>query len=329
MTIPSAAAEEAAGIVDVALTGHVIEGRSLGRIAWDRIKRDRVAIVSATFLVLLVVAAILARPIAEHIGGGPFAFHEDLVDPTIQMPIGSFGGMSLHHPLGIEPVDGRDMAARILLGAQYSLLIAGLATFVQMMLGVTLGIVAGYFGGAIDAVINWLMAVFLAFPVVLFGIALGAGLPQSALGLQANALHIVMLVILIGFFGWAYIGRVIRGLVISLREREFVDAARSLGAGNFRILFHELLPNLLAPIIVYTTLLLPTNILAEAAFSFLGVGIQLPNPSWGQMLYQSLAYFQIDPMFMLVPGMAIFLTVLAFNLLGDSVRDAFDPKASR
>jgi len=270
MTAHLAAAEESAGVV----AGPVIEGRSLGRIAWERLKRDRVAMASGGFLVLLVVAALLARPIAYHIGGGPFAYHEELVDPTIQMPLGSLGGMSAHHPLGIEPVDGRDLAARILVGAQYSLLIAGLATVLQMALGVVLGTVAGYFGGKVDAVINWLMAVFLAFPVLLFGIALGAGLPQHALGLQANALHIVMLIVLIGFFGWAYIGRVIRGQVISLREREFVDAARGLGAGSVRILFRELLPNLLAPIIVYSTLVLPANILAEAAFSFLGVGIQ-------------------------------------------------------
>jgi peptide/nickel transport system permease protein len=195
--------------------------------------------------------------------------------------------------------------------------------------------VAGYYGGWVDAVISRLMDIFLAFPLLLFAIAISAPLQSQSssanppLGLSGTSLNIAILVFVIGFFNWPYMGRIIRGQTLSLREREFVDAARSLGARGPYILFKELLPNLVAPVIVYSTLLIPTNILFEAALDFLGVGIQLPQASWGGMLASSVSFYQNDPMFMIIPGAAIFITVLAFNLLGDGLRDALDPKTGR
>jgi ABC-type dipeptide/oligopeptide/nickel transport system permease subunit len=214
----------------------------------------------------------------------------------------------------------------VLYGARISLLIAFLATLLSMVIGTFFGIVAGYFGGWVDAVISRVMDVFLAFPLLLFAIALAGVVPDQGFGLEGDQLRIALLIFIIGFFSWPYIGRIIRGQTLSLREREFVDAARSLGARPGYILFRELLPNLLAPILVYSTLLIPTNILFEAALSFLGVGIRPPTPTWGDMLSSAARIYQIDPWFMLVPGMAIFITVLSFNLFGDGLRDALDPR---
>src|SRR6202035_2219104 len=223
------------------------------------------------------------------------------------------------HPLGVEPVTGRDMLSRIVNGAQVSLLIAFLATVLAVGIGVFMGVIAGYFGGWVDSVIARSMDVFLAFPLLVFAIALVGVIPSAAFGLSGNALRIGLLVFVIGFFNWPYMGRIIRGQTLSLREREFVDAARSLGARAPYILFRELLPNLIAPILVYATLLIPTNILFEAALEYLGVGLYVPTPTWGQMLSNAVlnGYYSLDPEYMLVPGLAIFITVMAFNLFGD------------
>jgi len=175
-------------------------------------------------------------------------------------------------------------------------------------------------------VISRVMDVFLAFPLLLFAIALAGVVPDRAFGLTGDTLRIALLIFIIGFFGWPYIGRIVRGQTLSLREREFVDAARSLGARWPYIIFREVLPNLMAPILVYATLLIPTNILFEAALSFLGVGVRPPTPTWGGMLSSAVHYYQTAPYFMVFPGMAIFITVLAFNLFGDGLRDALDPR---
>ena len=187
---------------------------------------------------------------------------------------------------------------------------------------------AGYLGGWVDSVIARAMDVFLAFPLLVFAIALAGVIPNSAFGLSGNTLRIAVLIFVIGFFNWPYMGRIVRGQTLSLREREFVDAARSLGARRPYILFRELLPNLVAPILVYSTLLIPTNILFEAALYYLGVGLYAPTPSWGQMLSNAVQNGSTTsiPMYMLVPGLAIFITVMAFNLFGDGLRDALDPR---
>jgi ABC-type dipeptide/oligopeptide/nickel transport system permease subunit len=308
------------------VAGARIEGRSLGQIAWLRLKRDKVALGGGVVVLVLVVLAVLAPVLVKLYGSSPTDFNNKLIDPVLSSPRGSFGGVSWDHPLGVEPVNGRDVLARILYGARISLLIAALATLLSVVIGVLLGIVAGYKGGWVDTLISRTMDVFLAFPILLFAIALAGVIPDEAFGLRGNGLRIAVLVFIIGFFNWPYMGRIVRGQTLSLRERDFVDAARSLGARTPYILFRELLPNLVGPILVYATLLIPTNILFEAALSFLGVGINPPTPSWGGMLNQAIDFYRVDPMFMIVPGFAIFATVMAFNLLGDGLRDALDPR---
>ncbi|CAN5280893.1 ABC transporter permease [soil metagenome] len=304
-----------------------IEGRSLGQIAWRRLRRDRVALAGAAFLVFLILVAVFAPLIVKVLGSPPNGFHQDLIDTSggTLLPIGRFGGMSWDHLMGVEPVNGRDIFSRVVYGSRISLLIAFLATLLSVVIGTTLGVVAGFFGGWVDAVISRLMDMFLAFPLLVFAIALAGVFPDAAFGLRGNTLRIVLLIFIIGFFNWPYLGRIVRGQTLSLRRREFVDASRSLGARRGYILFTELLPNLVAPILVYSTLLIPTNILFEAALSFLGVGVRPPTPTWGGMLSDAVTFYT-TPHFMLWPGLAIFATVLAFNLFGDGLRDALDPR---
>ena len=304
-----------------------IEGRSPGRIAWDRFRHDKVATAGGIIVLLLVLVAIIGPFLVQN----PDTYHSGLINPTFSRPNGPLGGISLAHPLGVEPVTGRDMLARVVNGARYSLLIGFLATALAVVLGVFFGIVAGYFGGWVDAFIARSMDVFLAFPLLVFAIALVGVIPSTAFGLSGNGLRVVLLIFVIGFFAWPYMGRIVRGQILSLREREFVDAARSMGARSPYILFRELLPNLVAPILVYATLLIPTNILFEAALDYLGVGLIPPTPSWGGMLSDAVSngFYSIDPMFMIIPGLAIFVTVMAFNLFGDGLRDALDPRSGR
>ena len=308
-----------------------IAGRSLSQIAWARLHKDKVAIGGGIFILLLMFVAFVGWPL-EHFGViKPRQSNLDLLDGTTSMPRGAFSGIGLSHPLGVEPGSGRDILALIISGARVSMFIALAATLLAMLLGVGLGTVAGYSGGWLDTAISRLMDLMLAFPVLLFSIALLVIFQNvgSVGPLRGQTLTITALILIIGGFGWAYPARIIRGQVLSLREKEFVEAARSLGAKNGRILFKELLPNLVAPILVYSTLIIPTTILAEAALSFLGVGIQPPASSWGKMLSQAIPTAQVNPFYVIVPGMAIFITVLAFNLFGDGLRDAFDPKSSR
>jgi peptide/nickel transport system permease protein len=304
-----------------------IAGRSLRQIAWRRLKQDRVAMTGGVVVIVLILLALLA-PVLTALFGHPIdEYHNDKIDQTLSTPIGAFGGMSWDFLLGVEPTSGRDVFSRILYGAQTSLTVAFLSAFVATVLGVFFGLSAGYLGGWVDAVVSRVMDFLLAFPQLLFAIALVSVLPDQMLGLGDRWSRVLILVGVIGFFGWPYIGRIVRGQTLSLREREFVEASKSIGARSPRILFRELLPNLAAPILVYTTLIIPTNILTEASLSFLGVGIPPPWPSWGGMLSDAVSYYTSDPMYMIVPGTMIFITVLAFNLFGDGLRDALDPKA--
>jgi len=313
---------------DLVGPGQVIEGRSLGQIAWRRLKKDKVAMAGGFFVVFLVLVAIFAPLIVKLLGDPPNEFHQELIDTKggTLLPLGTFGGISWHHLMGVEPQNGRDIFSRVVYGARISLLIAILATAVSVFIGTTLGAIAGFLGGTVDAIISRLMDMFLAFPLLVFALALAGVFPDDAFGLHGNQLRIALLIFIIGFFNWPYIGRIIRGQTLSMRHREFIDAARSLGAKRGYLMFTELLPNLIAPILVYSTLLIPTNILFEAALSFLGVGIRPPTPSWGGMLSDAVVYYTA-PHFMLWPGLAIFGTVLAFNLFGDGLRDALDPRA--
>jgi ABC-type dipeptide/oligopeptide/nickel transport system permease subunit len=304
-----------------------IQGRSLWQVAWRRLKRDRGAMAGGVVVILLILMAIFAPWIVSLLGHPPNQFHPEAMDPATQTPrlTFPFGAFNPDHLFGVEPPFGRDIFSRVVYGSRISLLIAFLATVLSVLLGSTLGVVAGYFGGWVDTLISRAMDVFLAFPLLLFAIALAGVVPDNAFGLSGDTLRIVLLVFIIGFFNWGYIARIIRGQALSLREREFVDAARSLGARGPYIIFKEMVPNLIAPILIYATLLIPTNIIFEAALSFLGVGVRPPTPTWGGMLSEAIRYYTI-PHFMFWPGMAIFITVLAFNLFGDGLRDALDPK---
>jgi peptide/nickel transport system permease protein len=304
-----------------------IQGRSLWQIAWRRLRKDRAAMGGGVIVILLILMAIFAPLIVNLLGHPPNEFHQDTIDPVTQRPIHRFpfGPFSTDYLFGVEPPFGRDIFSRIVYGARISLLIAFFATMLSVLLGSTLGVIAGYFGGWVDTIISRAMDVFLAFPLLLFAIALAGVIPDSAFGLSGDTLRIVLLIFIIGFFNWGYVARIIRGQALSLREREFVDAARSLGARGPYIIFREMLPNLIAPILIYSTLLIPTNILFEAALSFLGVGVRPPTATWGDMLSDGITYYTL-PHFVFWPGLAIFITVLSFNLLGDGLRDALDPK---
>ncbi|MCA0329928.1 MAG: ABC transporter permease [Actinobacteria bacterium] len=305
-----------------------IAGRSLGQIAWGRLRRDKVALVGAGMIIFFVLVAIFAPLLCAIFDVDPETNYTDQLD-DLGFPDGPWANASWDHPFGVEPGLGRDIFARTVYGARYSLTIALLATVLTVGLGVVAGIIAGFRGGWMDTLISRSMDILLAFPVLLFSIAALVIVGQAQWYKESVLYQILFMTFVIGFFGWPYIGRIIRGQVLSLREKEFVDAARSLGASTNRILFKELLPNLLPIILVYSTLIIPTNILAEAALSFLGVGLQPPTPTWGQMLSDSRASLQLVPSYVAVPGMAIFLCVLAFNLFGDGLRDAFDPKGTQ
>jgi peptide/nickel transport system permease protein len=321
---PAAAAADPDAVL-AGISGKEIQGRSLGQIAWMRLRRDKVAMAGGVTILVLILIAIIGPYFVQN----PDIYHANLINPTFSRPNGPFGGISLAHPFGVEPLTGRDMLARIVVGARYSLLIGFLATALAVAIGVVMGVISGYFGGWSDAAIARTMDIFLAFPLLVFAIALVGVIPNSAFGLSGNSLRVALLIFIIGFFAWPYMGRIIRGQTLSLREREFVDAARSMGARGPYILFRELLPNMVGPILVYATLLIPTNILFEAALDYLGVGLIPPTPSWGQMLANAVqqGFWYVDPMYMIIPGMAIFITILAFNLFGDGLRDALDPRS--
>ena len=302
-----------------------IAARSPLELFWRRLKHDKVALTAAGFIVLLVLLAILAPLIIKLVG---------TTGPTVQnsKALDSFGtpsGPSSAHPFGVDQL-GRDVFARVLYGARISLEVAIVATALSVSIGVIVGMIAGFYRGWVDTALSRLIDVLLAFPILLLalGLASACSLGNGCLGgLVKPGLGVVIFVI--AYVNRTYIGRIIRGQVLSLREKEFVEAARALGASNRRIIFREILPNLVAPILVYSTLVIPQNILFEAALSFLGVGIQPPNASWGQMLADATSIFDTAWWYMVFPGTALLLTVLAFNLLGDGLHDALNPRVGK
>jgi peptide/nickel transport system permease protein len=309
----------------VDLVGGEITARSPLQLFWRRFRSDRVAIVSLGFILLLILVAIAAQPIVKLFGvSGPNQQNIHALDP-----FGQPTGPSSAHPFGVDEL-GRDILARVIYGSRISLEVAFISTGVAVIVGVVIGTAAGYFRGWVDSLLARLMDIALAFPILLLaiGLASACSLGKGCLGGLITPGRVTLIVV-IAISSWPYIGRIVRGQVLSLREKEFVEASRSLGASNTRIMVREILPNLIAPIIVYTSLILPTNILYEAALSFLGVGIQPPTASWGQMIAAASGTFDTAWWYMVFPGVALVLTVLAFNLVGDGLQDALNPKAGR
>ena len=307
-----------------AQTRRSIAGRTPFELFWERFREDKVAVAALVFIVLEILLAVFAPWIVKILGHPPNAQYPETLDPSFGTPTGP----SWHFLFGVDTV-GRDVFSRVLYGARVSLEVALVATSLAVTLGVVAGMLAGYHRGAVDTVISRVIDVTLAFPILLLalGIASSCSLGSGcAGGLIKPGLSTVIVAIVV--VNWTYIGRIIRGQVLSLREKEFVEAARAAGAGNRTILFRELLPNLVSPIVVYSTLVIPQVILLEAALSYLGVGINPPQASWGEMLAEATPIFSTAWWFFLFPGVALLLTVLAFNLLGDGIRDALDPKAA-
>jgi peptide/nickel transport system permease protein len=289
-------------------------GRSQLQLAWARLRHDRVAVGSTAVILVLVVLAIAAPLVAKIVGWGPDAQDRDHGLTPDGLPVGP----STLHWLGTDNL-GRDVLVRAVYGARVSLVVGLGATALATLIGVIVGIVAGYSIPAVDTALSRLMDVVLSFPFLLFAIAL-----VSVVGPGLN-----ISIIVIAFFSWASIGRVVRGQTLTLREREFVEAARSTGAKPLRIMTVEILPNLVSPILVLATLIIPTAIVFEATLSFLGLGVEPPTPTWGNMISDSLPYYNVAWWFVAVPGLALLFMTLAFNLLGDAVRDALDPNAAR
>jgi peptide/nickel transport system permease protein len=329
MADPSAATPQG-----TSAAGPAIAGRSPGRAAWERLKRDRMSMIALVVSGLFVLVALFCPLLAKLGGWGPIQPDNKAIDPdTGNYPYGAFGGISMKHLLGVEPGTGFDLFARVVYGLRTSLEVGLIAAVCSTVLGTVIGLAAGYFGGKVDTVLSRIMDVVLAFPQILFIIALTPVL-QNALSTNSHGgtsenLQLLVLIVIISFFAWAYTARIIRGQVLSLREREFIDAARIMGAGWPHILFRQLLPNLWAPILITFALAVPQNIATEAALSYLGVGVKPPNPDWGNLLTDASQYFLTDPTYMFIPGILLLILVLALNLLGDGVRDALDPKANR
>ncbi len=291
-----------------------IEGRSPWALAWQRLRRDRVAMVSLAVIVLVVLVAVFAPVVAAVTGHGP----DEQFRETGLTPDGLPVAPNSEFWLGTDDL-GRDILVRIAYGARVSLLVGVVATALTVMIGVVVGLVAGFVGGVVDTLLARLIDIVLSIPFLLVAIAL----------VSITGPSLTVTIIVIGFFSWASVARIVRGQVISLREREFVEAARSLGSGDGRIMFVDVLPNVLAPVIVYTSLLVPIVILTQAALSFLGLGLAPPTPDWGGMINEATAYYTIAWWFVFFPGLALLVTTLAFNLFGDGVRDAFDPRGDR
>jgi peptide/nickel transport system permease protein len=315
--------------------GSKLTGKSPTRLALGRFRRDKLSMIAFVVVALYILAALAAPFLVKFGVLDPTGFNEDLIDPsTGGLPIGKLGGISWDHPLGVEPGTGRDVLSRVWYGLTFSLAIALTATLLAIVLGAVLGIIAGFSGGWVDATIGRVIDLTLSFPSTLMLLAL------SSIGIQLMADILpgkfsdplpngAYVVFVLALFGWPGIARLIRGQVLSVREREFVDASVLLGASRPRIYFKEILPNLWAPLLVTFTLTMPAYISAEAALSYLGVGIKPPTPTLGNVLRSSINYSSADFVFFFMPAFLIMIIVVSFNLLGDGLRDALDPKTHR
>jgi peptide/nickel transport system permease protein/oligopeptide transport system permease protein len=284
-------------------------GRTLRTDAWRRLRKNKLALAGLVWIVIMIIVAASADLWVPQFYGDPTAIDTTKVsEQTLLSP-------SAQHPFGTDKL-GRDILSRTVYGARVSLIVGVVATMIAVIVGLALGAIAAYYGGWWDSIVMRTADVFFAFPYILFAITLIA---LMGFGMQT-------VFIAIGVLGWPSIARVFRSSILSVKENEYVDAARAMGASTPRILFRHIMPNAVAPIIVYATMMIGGAILTEAALSFLGVGVQPPAPTWGNMLSEARSFLFTAPWLMLYPGLAILTTVLAFVLLGDGLRDALDVK---
>jgi len=301
------------------------------QLFWERFREDKAAVIALITIILLVLIAIFGGPFAEHYTGHPQNSVYNSMTNDFGVPLGpTFHSDDGRFLFGADPA-GRDLFVRTLYGARTSLIVGIVASGIAVAIGLVIGLLAGFFGGFLDTGLSRFSDVMLAVPqlIIAIGIVTACSTNKDGClgGIVKPGLNVVIIVI--ALFSWPYIGRIVRGFTLSLREREFVEASRSLGASNLRIIRKEVLPNLLGPIIVYTTLLIPSNILFEAALSFLGLGVPSSEASWGQLLNDATTYYNVAWWLMVFPGIFLVITTLAFNLLGDGLRDALDVRADR
>ncbi|MGA5727567.1 ABC transporter permease [Streptomyces seoulensis] len=314
-----------------------LEGRSPGRLMWMRFKRDRTGVISACVVIFFFLIGLLAPLISKLYGKDPYTVYADerpeLFD-SAGVPVQPNGGISGEFWFGLEPGNGYDVFTKLLFGIRTSLMISLAVTVTVVITGILLGVAAGYMGGRTDFAIGRVIDFLLAFPAQLFFIAsmpVVVSLFVSPTDETPTYVRVLALIIVQWFLGWMSLARILRGTSLALREREFIEAARVSGASSWRIIRKEILPNVVTPLLVQATYLLPSFVTAEAGLSFLGVGIVEPTPDWGQMFSKASTelVMQNDITYMFFPGISMIIFIVAFNLLGDSVRDAFDPKTAR
>jgi ABC-type dipeptide/oligopeptide/nickel transport system permease subunit len=307
-------------------------GRSPGRIAWSRLKTDKLAVVTFAILVFFVLVAIFAGFLVNLEGEVLNTYHSDLISSRNTLPLIS---ATAGHWFGVEPRTGRDLFALWAFGARPSLIIGFVAATASTLFGIVFGLLAGYLGGMVDKVISWFIDLLLSLPYLLLVIALvpivtnrvGGG--KILTSEQTSSVRFAVLLGVLIFFGWVGLARLIRGEVFSLREREFVQAAKVIGVPTRQILFREILPNLVGPIIVSASIAVPAYITAEATLSFLGAGLVEPTASWGRTVALAQNTYAAYPLFLWPPVASIAILVLALSLLGEAIRDAFDPNTRR
>lgn len=308
-----------------------IAQRTPKQIAWGRFKSNKVGVVAGVASIFFISVGFLAPLITRAFGVNNHSRYPEMLN-QFAMPIGRWGGISLSHPLGLEPGTGRDVFSLLLYGSRISFTVAIISTVASIGIGMLIGIATGYFKGKIDSTVGRFADFLLSFPSTFMIIALSLPLVQrvESIGIaHDNAARLVVLNIFLVFFGWTGFYRLIRSQSMSLRERDFVMASQAMGASSWRIITKELLPNLWPTAIVFVSLSLPGYIAAEATFSFLGVGIQAPDTSFGLVLADAVGYWRDDPAYLLIPCLILIAIVLSLNLLGDAIRDALDPKAGR
>lgn len=293
--------------------------RRPGAQVWHRLRGDASAFVGGALIVLFIVVAAAAPLIAGIAGQDPYTYHLDALDES-GVPRGFGGGISGEHWFGVEPLTGRDLFAVVVYGARTSLLVGLAATVLSVTLGLVFGVTAGYLGGWYDRVMSRLIDVLFGFPGLIFMIALGVIAPSWIP-------RPLLIVCVIGFFGWPASARVMRAQTLSLKNRNFVLASTAMGSSSFHVVVRQLLPNLFPTVIVFVTVTIPGSIGSEAALSFLGVGIPPPTPSWGRSIGDAISWVQTDAGYLIFPGVALFLVTLAFNMFGDALRDALDTRS--